>query len=284
MFQAHGAAADGTVVFRRKLFRAQLLIAETASQPTMRLSAVKGEALRRLFGDLEGSSGLLDGAQQGHLRQPDEHPPRRAGSAGAERPAHPPGQPDLFAEFCDAYTRETNRLRMESGAGIDKAETELKRIAREEEKLMDLYMRDAISIEAVKERGDKLRARKVELQDFLANADEPPPLLHPNMALQYRARVQQLYETLQGDDEAQRIEAAEIIRSLVDRIVLTPGEDRIEIDVQGDLAGILTISAQTKKPAEGAGGSQVKMVAGARFQKYLPLHHGGWQPAGSLAA
>ncbi len=158
--------------------------------------------------------------------------------------------PDLFAEFCDAYTRETNRLRMESGTGIDKAETELKRIAREEEKLMDLYMRDALSIEAVKERGDKLRARKVELQDFLANADEPPPLLHPSMALQYRARVQQLYETLQGDDEAQRIEAAEIIRSLVDRIVLTPGEVRIEIDVQGDLAGILTISAQ-KSPAKG---------------------------------
>ncbi|REG46400.1 hypothetical protein EQ718_06545 [Paracoccus versutus] len=58
--------------------------------------------------------------------------------------------PDLFAEFCDAYTRETNRLRMESGAGIDKAETELKRIAREEEKLMDLYMRDALSIEVVR--------------------------------------------------------------------------------------------------------------------------------------
>ncbi|RNI16187.1 hypothetical protein EB844_14795 [Paracoccus pantotrophus] len=35
----------------------------------------------------------------------------------------------------------------------------------------------------------------------------------------------------------------------------------IEIDVQGDLAGILEISAQTKNPAEGRGGSQVKMVA-----------------------
>ncbi|ABL71204.1 recombinase family protein [Paracoccus denitrificans] len=174
--------------------------------------------------------------------------------------------PDLFAEFCDAYTRETNRLRMESGAGIDKAEAELKRIAREEEKLMDLYMRDAISIEAVKERGDKLRARKAELQDFLASTDEPPPLLHPSMALQYRARVQQLYETLQSDDETQRIEAAEIIRSLIDRIVLTPGEDRIEIDVQGDLAGILTLSAQRKNPAADAAGAQVKMVAGVGFE------------------
>ncbi|MDF3907807.1 hypothetical protein PFB07_23990, partial [Paracoccus sp. AS002] len=66
------------------------------------------------------------------------------------------------------------------------------------------------------------------------------------------------------DDETQRIEAAEIIRSLIDRIVLTPGADRIEIDVQGDLAGILTLSAQSKNPAADAAGSQVKMVAGAR--------------------
>ncbi|WP_288950674.1 recombinase zinc beta ribbon domain-containing protein [uncultured Paracoccus sp.] len=71
--------------------------------------------------------------------------------------------PELFAEFCDAYTKETNRLRMESGAGIEKAEAELKRIAREEEKLIDLYMRDAISIEAVKERGDKLRAQAADI-------------------------------------------------------------------------------------------------------------------------
>lgn len=238
------------MVFRRKLFRAQLLIAETASQPTMRLSAVKGEALRRLFDDLEGSSGLLDGAQQGHLRQPDEHPPRRAGSAGAERPVHPPCRPRplrrvlrrLYEGDQPAAHGKWRRHRQ----GRDRAEADRPRGGEADGSLHAGRPLDR----GGEERGDKLRARKVELQDFLANADEPPPLLHPSMALQYRARVQQLYETLQGDDEAQRIEAAEIIRSLVDRIVLAPGEVRIEIDVQGDLAGILTISAQ-KSPAKG---------------------------------
>ena len=85
--------------------------------------------------------------------------------------------PKLFAEFCDAYTQETNRLRMESRANIDATQAELSRIDREEEKLMDLYLKDALSIDAVKERGDKLWARKAELTDFLAGADEPPPLL-----------------------------------------------------------------------------------------------------------
>ena len=50
----------------------------------------------------------------------------------------------------------------------------------------------------------------------------PPPLLHPSMALQYRKRVHQLYEALQDEEEETRIEAADILRSLVDKIVLTP--------------------------------------------------------------
>ena len=111
----------------------------------------------------------------------------------------------------------------------------------------------------------QLEARKAELKAFLAESEEPPPLLHPSMALQYRKRVQQLYEALQDEEEEKRVEAADILRSLVKEIVLTPDQ---EIDVQGDLAGILMISAQTKKPAGGAGQSQVKMVAGACNYRY----------------
>ena len=89
------------------------------------------------------------------------------------------------------------------------------------------------------------------------------------MALQYRKRIQQLYEALQDEEEEKRIEAADILRSLVNQIVLTPVDGKVEIDVQGDLAGILIISAQTKNPAGGRGGSQVKMVAGAGSNLYL---------------
>src|SRR5690606_14525259 len=111
-----------------------------------------------------------------------------------------------------------------------------------------------------------IEKRKKELELFLAEADEPPPLLHPSMALQYRKRVQQLYDALQDEDEGKRIEAADTLRSLVDQIVLTPVDGKVEIDGQGDLAGILTISAQRKNPAASAAGLQVKMVAGAGFE------------------
>lgn len=51
--------------------------------------------------------------------------------------------PALFAEFCDEFTREMNRLRMEAGASINQAKAELERIGRELEKIMNLYLRDA---------------------------------------------------------------------------------------------------------------------------------------------
>nr|WP_313665934.1 recombinase family protein [Brucella intermedia] len=173
--------------------------------------------------------------------------------------------PELFARFCEVFTKEMNRLRMEGRAGIASAEAEIARIDRELDTLLNLILKGGAA-DAINAKMVRLEQRKKELALFLAEAEEPPPLLHPSMALQYRARVQQLYEALQGDDEAQRIEAADILRSLVDKIVLTPVDGKVEIDVQGDLAGILMISAQTKNPAGGRGGSQVKMVAGAGFE------------------
>jgi site-specific DNA recombinase len=55
----------------------------------------------------------------------------------------------------------------------------------------------------------------------LVDAEEPPPLLHPEMASFYREQVSALHEALQADPEATRLKAGEILRSLVKEIVLT---------------------------------------------------------------
>ncbi|WP_181257295.1 hypothetical protein [Pseudaminobacter soli (ex Li et al. 2025)] len=91
------------------------------------------------------------------------------------------------------------------------------------------------------------------------------------MAQPYRFRIQQLYKKLQSAAEGARMEAADVIRSLVEDIVLTPVDGEVEIDVRGDRAGILMISAKRKNPAAGATGSQVKMGAGARNHRYRHL-------------
>ena len=101
---------------------------------------------------------------------------------------------------------------------------------------------------------------------MLVDAEEPPPLLHPEMATFYRDQVSTLHKALQADTEVTRLKAGEVLRSLVKEIVLTPEAGELKIDVRGDLAGILAISLKTKTPARMAGVSQVEMVAGTGFE------------------
>lgn len=89
------------------------------------------------------------------------------------------------------------------------------------------------------------------------------------MAGVYREQIIRLHEALNSELETQRQEAAEIVRSLIEAIILTPSDDGMRIDVRGDLAGILTIASETQKSAN-AGmrsrfdpRSQFEMVAGA---------------------
>ena len=63
-----------------------------------------------------------------------------------------------------------------------------------------------------------------------------------------------------------RAEAAEAIRSLIEEIRLVPQNDRLEIELAGDLAGILALAAGKKKPVPEGDGLQATLVAGTRNQ------------------
>ncbi|MGO3934205.1 recombinase family protein [Rhodopseudomonas pseudopalustris] len=173
--------------------------------------------------------------------------------------------PALFKEFCDEFTREMNRLRIECSASLDGLRSEVKRIEHELDTLLNLILKGGAA-DRINAKMVQLEGRKSELERLLANAEEPPPLLHPEMATFYREKVAALHEALQDDSEATRLKAGEILRSLVKEIVLTPQNDELKIDVRGDLAGILAISLKTKTPATRTGVSQVEMVAGIGFE------------------
>ncbi len=200
--------------------------------------------------------------------------------------------PELFAIFCEEFTRRMNERRMGARAAIDAAHAEIPRIERDLERLVDRFLKEDKAADALHARMKQLEARKRELQVFLADAEEPPPVLHPSMAIVYRQRVAALYDALQH--EASRAPAAEIIRSLVSEIILTPKNGFLQVELRGDLAGILTVAAagRPKSPTSGEAGSvlteqvmtvtanrnlrdvrrvsdlieQVKMVAGVGFE------------------
>ncbi|RWQ04097.1 hypothetical protein [Mesorhizobium sp.] len=90
-----------------------------------------------------------------------------------------------------------------------------------------------------------ITARREELEALIAGRKEEPVLLHPGMAAHYRNQVATLAQTLNRDEN--RTEAADLLRSLVERIELAPNEQgRLEIDLHGDLAGILMLAQNAK--------------------------------------
>ena len=140
------------------------------------------------------------------------------------------------------------------------------RLARQRENLIQA-IKDGVPAAEVKEDLARITARREELEALLSGSTEEPVLLHPQMAAHYRAQVARLAEAL--NDEENRIEAADLLRSLIDCIRLTPtAGGKLEIDLQGDLAGILSLAANDEGPPEASGPSvqQDKMVAGRGFE------------------
>ena len=70
------------------------------------------------------------------------------------------------------------------------------------------------------------------------------------------------------DDPELRDEAMEAIRSMVERIVVTPrGVGGVDLELHGDLARIVAVCLQNAKtPARDELGFSLLLVAGARFE------------------
>ncbi|WP_198400259.1 hypothetical protein [Bradyrhizobium pachyrhizi] len=179
-------------------------------------------------------------------------------------------EPELFKEFCDEFTREVNRLRIERSADIIGQRKELERVQRDLDRGIQAIL-DGVPGAQLKDKIGGLEARKAELTELLANAQVPPPLLHPNMAEIYRQRIATLYESLQSEDG--KAEAAEVFRTLVDQVTLVPDAEELAIVLRGDLAAILRFAANKKNPdvlseagVLGALLSQESLVAGIGFE------------------
>ncbi len=174
--------------------------------------------------------------------------------------------PALVEEFCAEYTRHLNALRNEKNASLIAAKAELTRLAKERENLIQA-IKDGVPASEIKDDLARIAARREELEALLDGTANEPVLLHPNMAGYYRQQVANLTKALNAEEN--RAEAADLIRSLVDRITLTPNDQgKLDIDLYGDLAGILTLATNQDRPLDKSDPSvvQVKVVAGVGFE------------------
>jgi hypothetical protein len=109
----------------------------------------------------------------------------------------------------------------------------------------------------LKEELLRLETRQDELRELLARPEPGRTLIHPALAEIYRCKVAALHEAL--EDEATREEAMELIRSLIETIVLVPDDGSLRIEVRGELATILAIGEGRKNPALWTGISPSKL-------------------------
>ena len=176
-------------------------------------------------------------------------------------------QPEAVAVFVAEYIRERNRLSMQRDASRAEHDAELRAVTAGFERLKAAIL-NGVDASLFAAELNRMGRRKAELEaEMAASAEEAAPALrHPRLAQVCRGKVEGLLQAFQA--EGARSEAQEIIRSLIDPVVMTPKDGELHAEVKGDLATMLVLASETKKTpkADASEVQQVKLVAGTGFE------------------
>ena len=166
---------------------------------------------------------------------------------------------ELCDEFCRQYTKRMNELRAQHNASLNGFRAEATKLERERQQIIK-SISDGVPGELLRDRAVYVQTRRTELETILASTKEETVLFHPNMANRYHMEIRNLVATL--SDPHTKQQAAMVLRSLIDRVVLTPKPDGkgLSIDLIGDLAGILSIATKRDRDAIAADLSKLQPV------------------------
>ena len=155
--------------------------------------------------------------------------------------------PEIAAEAMRAYTQETNRLNRQRRSSAESVRQELAETNKAIAQIVRVIEQGGWH-RALSDRLTELEAKQDSFTARLSNGPQDVPDIHPNISEAYRRRIERLTEALSHPDDA--LEAADAIREVIDRIVITPGQQRGEnhVTLQGDLATILEWIERTGKP------------------------------------
>ncbi len=155
--------------------------------------------------------------------------------------------PDMAAEAMRAYAQETNRLNHERRLFADTIRRELAETSKAIAEIVRVIEQGGWH-RALSDRLTELEAKQDNLTDRLSDTPQDVPDIHPGIAEAFRRRIERLTAALSHPDDA--LEAAEAIREIIDRIVISPGEKRgdLSITLQGELGTILDWIDRTDKP------------------------------------
>ncbi len=166
-----------------------------------------------------------------------------------------------------------NRQRAEEITARKTQERELASIDEEIRSLVDAVAAGLRGPSIIKSL-EELERRQQELSRAVTAPMPSIVRLHPNLAEVYRQKVSDLHAALEMP--SLRAEAIELVRSLIERIIVSQTETGTEIELVGEIARMIELGQSTildnKKAARlraalsATDVSSVKVVAGAGFE------------------
>jgi hypothetical protein len=170
--------------------------------------------------------------------------------------------PDLIDVFVGEFNTEMRNL----AASAERETVAAKRTLSDIERKLAAIVRaieDGAYNHTLKARLTALEHEKVQAEARLRAGKSAPVLrLHTNLPELYRKKIGRLAEALNVSETA--TEAAEIMRGLIDRIVLTPVDGELRAELHGDLA-VLARFAQEEGLKSDGNPARLSVVAGVRF-------------------
>ena len=179
----------------------------------------------------------------------------------------------LIEAFAEEFKAELERLNRQRGSNERRLQKELNKVNRAINRCVMFIKEGDGSPNVVREELHSLEIRREELQrEMAAGQTDHQVLYHPGVADLYRKKVGELRTLLTSTET--RTQAMELIRSLIQRIEVFPGQRRGNPDVilVGGLAQILAFGqTRTSTATSLEDDGRVLVVAGARNRRYLHL-------------
>jgi site-specific DNA recombinase len=178
------------------------------------------------------------------------------------------GRKEALKAFAEAFHTEVKRRQTSKASNKTKVQKDLLKVETGMKRCVDLLLHSDTPMESIRNTLEELEVQKRTLtRELSLQTEEDKIVLHPNIGELYARKVGDLKSLLQND--VTKHQATEVIRSLIERIVVSPTGQRGKSDMvlHGALASILAYaSAPAQSGAVTSGIGRVLLVAGVGFE------------------
>lgn len=160
-------------------------------------------------------------------------------------------RPDVVNTFIKEFHAEMKRARAKQITHRKILERSLADTQKKIDGIMASIM-DGMYHASLKEKMTELEQAKAKLEGQLDELRQSNIIeIHPNLGEAYARKIDQLIESL-NSDEAVRLQATAVLRTLIEKITLHPGKKKgqVDIEIHGEMAAILHFAQGDSVPLE----------------------------------